>query len=178
MVEDILTFLQEKGFYELLPRWDKTRVEKLLRSVKDSGEGSSPASVSKLILRVDGASRGNPGPAGIGVVVEDGEGNQLATYYEYIGEATNNEAEYRALIAGLQKVLVMKPRSVEIVMDSELVVKQIQGEYRVKSAGLLPLFKEALDLLGKISRWSIKHVDRAENAMADKLANRAIDLGQ
>ena len=128
-----------------------------------------------VTLRTDGASRGNPGPAGIGVVLEaDGEAGRLE-FHEYIGETTNNVAEYRALLRGLSEAEKIEPASLTVKCDSELLVRQLNGEYRVKAGHLKPLFLDALRRLRSFPAARILHVGREENAAADLLANRAID---
>ncbi len=128
-----------------------------------------------VTLRSDGASRGNPGPAGIGAVLEaDGASDRLE-FREYIGETTNNVAEYRALILGLSEAEKIVPSSLTVKCDSELLVRQLNGEYKVKAAHLKPLYLEALGRLRRFPAARIMHVGRAENASADLLANRAID---
>jgi ribonuclease HI len=128
-----------------------------------------------LTLRTDGASRGNPGPAGIGAVIEiDGTGEQIELC-AYIGEATNNVAEYRALLLALAEADKLSPASLTVRSDSELLVRQLNGEYRVKSSLLKPLYLEAVRRLRGFSSARILHVRREENAKADLLANRAID---
>jgi ribonuclease HI len=126
---------------------------------------------------VDGGARGNPGPAGIGVVASDAEGEPLVERGEYIGEATNNVAEYRAVLLGLELARELGAREVDVVNDSELVARQIGGEYKVKHAGLKPLFLETMRALREFDRWSVRNVPRAENERADELVNEAIDEG-
>jgi ribonuclease HI len=127
-------------------------------------------------LRTDGASRGNPGPAAIGVVIEDDEGTRLRTFHRYIGIRTNNQAEYQALIDGLKAVAEWKPDRLEIYLDSKLVVEQVNGTYRVKKPELQPLYNEVKHLLGGFADTpEIKHVERENNKGADKLANMALD---
>lgn len=128
-----------------------------------------------LTLRTDGASRGNPGPAGIGVVIEtDGTADRLE-FYAYIGETTNNVAEYRALLLALEEAEKLSPSSVTVRSDSELLVRQLNGLYKVKSEHLKPLFLEAARRLRRFPAARILHVGREENGTADLLANRAID---
>ncbi|MGQ0570209.1 MAG: serine hydrolase, partial [Armatimonadota bacterium] len=129
----------------------------------------------KLRLFIDGASRGNPGPAGLGVVVHDGRGRVVAEIAEFLGETTNNVAEYRALLRGLQDADTRGASELEVYADSDLLVKQLQGSYRVKSANLIPLHAEALQALSEFRQWRIAHIPRMKNAAADALANRAID---
>jgi ribonuclease HI len=134
------------------------------------------AGLKTLRLRTDGASRGNPGHAAIGVVIEDEEGNRLRTFHRYIGIRTNNEAEYQALIDGLKAVAHWDPDRLEIYLDSKLVVEQVNGAYRVKKAELQPLYNEVKHLLGGFRDTpDIKHVERENNKGADKLANMALD---
>lgn len=126
-------------------------------------------------LFTDGAARGNPGPAGLGLVIEDTEGMRLWGGCRYLGILTNNRAEYQALIEGLQKAAEWSPDRLEVYMDSELVVNQLRGRYRVKNADLQPLHRQALELLGGFPRSSVSHVPREKNRGADALANKAID---
>lgn len=129
----------------------------------------------KRVLHVDGASRGNPGPAGIGVVVADARWKVLEEIGEYIGETTNNVAEYRALIRALEAALAQGATEVEIRTDSELLVRQVQGTFKVKSPALRPLHEMVTALLDRFATWSIQHLPREANARADLLANRALD---
>jgi ribonuclease HI len=131
---------------------------------------------SPLRLHVDGASRGNPGEAGFGVHVASAEGETIAGLYGYLGRATNNVAEYQALLHGLRFALERGAREVRVFSDSELLVRQLAGRYRVKSPGLLPLFREAQSLLARFGTARVSHVPREENREADALANRAVDL--
>lgn len=128
-----------------------------------------------ITLEFDGGSRGNPGPAGIGVVLRAKDGTELVTLGRFIGRATNNVAEYRALITALQKAKELGARRVAIRGDSELVVKQMNGEYRVKNEALRELYDEAQALLGQFEHATIDHNYRHKNALADKLANLAMD---
>jgi len=130
---------------------------------------------SVLRLHVDGASRGNPGQAGFGVHVTAPDGSEVASLYGYLGTATNNVAEYQALLHGLRFALARGAKGVEVYSDSELLVRQLEGRYRVKSAGLLPLHREARVLLARFEPARVAHVPRARNREADALANRAVD---
>lgn len=129
----------------------------------------------KLIVHTDGAARGNPGPAGIGIVIRAEDGTTLAELGEYIGEATNNVAEYRALMRALEEARRLGADSVEILADSELLVRQVSGEYRVRHPNLVPLYAAVMEQLRGFSSFSIAHVPRKENARADALANWALD---
>lgn len=129
----------------------------------------------KLIVNVDGGARGNPGPAAIGIVVRDGEGNVLQDLGETIGEATNNVAEYRALIRGIGLARELGATELQIHGDSELVVKQMLGQYKVKHPDMKPLHAEAKAALEGLDSWSISHVRREQNAEADTLVNQALD---
>lgn len=131
--------------------------------------------MKKCYLYSDGAARGNPGPAGAGFAVLDSEGSLIFEGKRYLGETTNNQAEYIALLSGLEKIFELKFDNVDISLDSELVVKQIKGEYRVKNEALRPHHKKILELLKKFSSYNIKHVPREKNKVADRLANEAID---
>lgn len=129
----------------------------------------------RLILRTDGASRGNPGHAAAGVVIEREDGTLKARGKHYLGVMTNNQAEYRALILGLRAAARYSPREVRVYMDSELVVKQMLGQYKVRDETLRPLYEEARALARALPRVSFAHVLRGKNALADKLANEALD---
>jgi ribonuclease HI len=130
--------------------------------------------LSRVTVHVDGGARGNPGPAAIAAVVTIGE-DEVASKNEYIGEATNNVAEYRALLLGLELARRVGATEVDVINDSELVARQIGGEYKVKHAGLKPLFEEAMAALRGFDGWSVRNVPRAENARADGLVNDALD---
>lgn len=133
----------------------------------------------KLILHTDGAAKGNPGPAGIGVVLyREGEDEPVAAIGESIGNATNNVAEYRALLRGLEEALLRGADTIEVRTDSELMARQISGRYRVASPLLAPLHAEAQRLLGRFPRATVTHVLRGKNALADKLANQGVAAGQ
>jgi ribonuclease HI len=129
----------------------------------------------KLVVHVDGGSRGNPGPAAVGVVVSTPEGEALDEIGEVIGVATNNVAEYRGLLLGLERARALGATEVEIVNDSELVARQVTGDYKVKHAGLKPLHQQALAALRGFDRWSIRSVPRERNARADALVNAVLD---
>jgi ribonuclease HI len=134
--------------------------------------------VDTVIVKCDGGARGNPGPAAIGAVVLDGTVDPpslLATVSECIGIATNNVAEYRALIAGLDAAREFGPRRVVVRADSELIIRQLEGRYKVKSAHLKPLFEEARDILEQFDDVDLGHVRREDNADADALVNAALD---
>jgi ribonuclease HI len=130
---------------------------------------------SKLVLHVDGGARGNPGPAAVGVVVSEPDGEVITTFGAKIGEASNNVAEYRALLRGLELAAEFGAREVHIVNDSELVARQVSGVYKVKHPAMQELHRQALDALGGFDSWSIKSVPRSENAEADRLVNEALD---
>jgi ribonuclease HI len=129
----------------------------------------------RAVLYSDGASRGNPGPAAIGIRVLDPSGEELAAEGHRIGQATNNVAEYRGAIAALEKARELRLTEIELRMDSELVVKQIKGEYRVKEPTLADLKREVDRLLAGFRAWSVRHIPRAQNADTDQLANEALD---
>jgi ribonuclease HI len=131
----------------------------------------------KLVINVDGGARGNPGRAAIGVVISDAEGNVIDELAEPIGHATNNVAEYRALLRGVEWARALGADELEIVGDSELVARQVSGAYKVKHPSMKPLYEEAVSALRAFDRWSIRTVPRAENARADELVNRALDEG-
>jgi len=130
-----------------------------------------------LIAHVDGGSRGNPGPSGYGVVITNQARQKVATLSEYLGHQTNNYAEYHALLAALDYALAQGHKALKVVGDSELLVKQIRGEYKVKSPALQDLYLRARQMIGKLEWFSIQHVLREKNHEADRLANLAMDKG-
>ena len=131
--------------------------------------------MGKLTVNVDGGARGNPGPAAIGVVVRNGDGAVVEQVGETIGQATNNVAEYRALLRGIELARVHGATDLELIGDSELVVRQVEGRYKVKNAGMKELHAEAVGALREFDSWSISHVRRESNADADRLVNAALD---
>ena len=132
---------------------------------------------AEYTLYTDGGARGNPGPAGAGAVLLDQDGNEVEAFSRYLGETTNNQAEYQGLIMGLEGALAHKAIRLTIRLDSELVVRQINGQYKVKNPGLKPLYQKARRLLEAFDRVTIGHVPRAQNKRADELANQAMNRG-
>ncbi len=132
-------------------------------------------SATKLVVNVDGGARGNPGPAAVGVVVATAAGDLLAEVGETIGPATNNVAEYKALLRGIELAIEHDGDEVQFFGDTELIVKQVRGEYRVKDPGLKPLHAQVKSGLASLGSWSISHVRREQNARADALVNDALD---
>ena len=126
----------------------------------------------------DGGSRGNPGPSGFGAVIEDPQGSVVARLSEFLGVQTNNYAEYSGLLAVLKWALENGAKQLRVVSDSELMVKQMQGKYKVKSPGLIPLWQEAKRLAGRLEKFEMRHTLRGGNKEADRLANEAMDRGQ
>jgi ribonuclease HI len=129
----------------------------------------------KVVVNVDGGARGNPGPAAIGIVVSDTDGTVIDEVAERIGIATNNVAEWRALLRGIERARALGAGEVELIGDSELVARQLTGAYKVKHASMKPLHAEALAALSGFDRWRIRTVPRAQNARADALVNAALD---
>jgi ribonuclease HI len=138
---------------------------------------ASGRDASSLVLYSDGGSRGNPGPAGAGAVLCDPNGEALLRLKRFLGRATNNEAEYQALLMGLEAARDQGAHELDIRLDSELIVKQLKGQYKVKSPHLKPLFQRARELLRGFDRVSIMHIRRELNSEADRLANQAMDQG-
>jgi ribonuclease HI len=128
-----------------------------------------------LTVHVDGGARGNPGPAAIGIVVATPEGEVLDEVAERIGVATNNVAEYQAVLRGIQRAAELGASRVELINDSELVARQLQGRYKVKHPAMKPLYEQAMAGLRGFAGWTIRNVPRAENARADELVNAALD---
>ena len=130
-----------------------------------------------ITANVDCGARGNPGPSGYGVVIKDQSGKRLAALNEYLGHQTNNFAEYQGLIAALEYAVAHGHKAMKVISDSELMVKQMKGQYKVKSPGLIDLYHRAKELITKLDWFSIQHVLRGQNREADQLANQAMDKG-
>ena len=128
-----------------------------------------------LLLYTDGACRGNPGVGGAGAILVDPKGRVVCSLKKFLGLCTNNIAEYKALILGLEAAVERRPKKLHIFLDSELLVKQVDGSYRVKHKNLKPLMGKVRDLLSSLDSYTIQHIDRSENKKADELANEAID---
>ncbi len=191
---ELLVLIHKKIDIEKLKKQNKTitkrRIDKLFQKLEDSvkREGLSTSvktekfvsSTNKkfdfLIVNVDGASRGNPGKAGIGIAIYDKDLNLVKEVSEYIGIATNNVAEYKAMIFGIKESIRHNAQEALFRTDSELLVKQVMGKYRVKSIQLMYLFTEVQSLLKRLPKWRIEHIPREENKEADMLANKGIEI--
>ena len=136
---------------------------------------SAPATDRRLLVNVDGGARGNPGPAAIAAVIALPDGTVLEERQETIGEATNNVAEYRALLLGIERAAANGARELELIADSELVVRQVRGDYKVKDETLRGLHAQVVAALEGFDQWSIRHVRREDNAVADRLVNVPLD---
>jgi len=137
-----------------------------------------PAPPEHLVAHIDGGARGNPGPAGYGVVIEDQAGQRVAGLSQYLGHRTNNYAEYSGLLAALEYALAHGPKALKVISDSELMVRQIKGVYKVRNAALLELYQKAQQLIRQLEWFEIGHVLRESNREADRLANEAMDRGR
>lgn len=136
-----------------------------------------PAPASYLIAHTDGGARGNPGPAGYGVVIHDSQGKKIAGLSQYLGRQTNNFAEYQALIAALEYAVEHGPKALRVISDSELLVRQVKGIYKVKEPTLRDLHGRAKELISQLEWFDVEHVLRGHNREADELANQAMDKG-
>jgi len=171
----------ERKYVSLLAQYAGTSEEKAWQAVAEATSilktGTLPAAgaTEELVIYFDGASRGNPGEAGAGAVLYDGSGRCLGEISRYLGKMTNNMAEYRSLIVALEQAHSRGARRLRAYTDSELLTRQMEGIYRVKSTGLRPLFAEAQALARRFDEFAIHHISREENKRADALANRAID---
>jgi ribonuclease HI len=132
----------------------------------------------KVVVHVDGGSRGNPGPAAAAAVVTTPDGEVIDEAMEFLGRATNNVAEYRGLILGLDRARAVGATEIELYNDSELVAHQINGRYKVKHADMKPLYLDAMERLREFGRWRVRSVPRAQNAAADALVNQALDANR
>jgi len=133
-----------------------------------------PPETPEIVARIDGASRGNPGPAAYGVIIETGDGRRLAELNQRLGHATNNFAEYHGLLAALDYALAHRHLRLKVISDSELLARQIEGTYKVRSADLKPLHDQARKMIARLETFSIEAVPREQNREADRLANRAL----
>ena len=131
-----------------------------------------------VVMHIDGGSRGNPGPAGFAVVVEDAQGAPLDAFSKFLGEVTNNVAEYEGLLAALSYALRHHHPRVKVISDSELLVRQMQGRYKVKSQDLKPLHDQAQEMTRRLEAFTIEHVRREQNREADRLVNEALDTAE
>lgn len=132
-------------------------------------------SINKVIIYTDGAARGNPGPAAIGATIKDETGKLIATISRRSGITTNNQAEYHSITAALEKAIDLGARYVELYSDSELVVNQLNGRYKVKKVALRPLYQKIIQLIGALEGFHIAYIPREQNTEADSLANKALD---
>ncbi len=191
---ELLSFVHKSIDMEKLKKQNKTitkkRIDKFFQDLKDhvkkddltisDKEKANDSNINKVIdlivVNADGASRGNPGESGIGVAIFDKDANLINEACDYLGVATNNIAEYKAMILGIKLSMQYNAKKILFKSDSELMVKQIKGEYRVKNTQLKLLFTEVKDLLKKLPNWKIIHVRREENREADLLANKGIDM--
>jgi len=185
LVNIIANKLPDSIFRELFPDIPVTAVRDVLRGKKKTAAPqprqhslfTQPVADKGFTCKLftDGASRGNPGEAGAGIVLLDDRDLELAARSFYLGQCTNNVAEYQALLLGLKTALELGCRQLAIFMDSQLIVRQVQGRYKVKNAALKPLFSKVRTLLKDLDDWSITHVPRAQNKRADEMANKGID---
>ena len=148
-----------------------------LFSQESIGGAVTSAPQGYLVAHIDGGSRGNPGPAGYGVVIEDEAGRPVAELSEYLGKQTNNYAEYSGLLAALSYALKQGCKAMKVVSDSELMVRQVNGRYKVSNPTLKDLYQQAMKMIGQLEYFEIRHVLREKNRQADRLANIAMDRG-
>jgi ribonuclease HI len=130
--------------------------------------------IKRVVIFTDGASQGNPGPAAIGATIKDEQGNLITTISQSIGRTTNNQAEYRAIIAALERAISLGVSQIDMRSDSELVIRQINGQYRVKAASILPLYQKVKHLQSQLEGFTITHIPRQQNTEADSLAANAL----
>ncbi len=192
--QELLSLVHKSIDIEILKKKNKTitkkRVDKLFQDLKgyikkddlttsdkdETDDSNIKKEIDLIIVNTDGGSRGNPGESGIGVAIFDKDSNLIHEACDYLGIATNNIAEYKALILGIKLSMEYNAKEILFKSDSELMVKQIKGEYRVKNPQLKLLFTEVKELLRKLPNWKIMHVRREENSEADLMANKGIDM--
>src|SRR5512146_2759821 len=157
----------------------KPRGERAYRTTSELFSSQRPSPPAEyLVAHIDGGARGNPGPAGYGVVLEDQNGRRVAGLSQYLGHRTNNYAEYSGLLAALDYSLAHGPKALKVISDSELRVRQIKGVYKVRNAALLELYQKAQEMIRQLGWFEIGHVLRESNREADQLANEAMDRGR
>ena len=157
----------------------KRRGERASRTSSELFASQLPSPPAEyLVAHIDGGARGNPGPAGYGVVLEDQNGRRVAGLSQYLGHRTNNYAEYSGLLAALQYALEHGPKALKVISDSELMVRQIKGVYKVRNAALQELYRKAQEMIRQLGWFEIGHVLRESNREADQLANEAMDRGR
>lgn len=159
----------------MTPRRATTRPAKPAGHGTAAGHARGGKTPPHVVVHIDGGSRGNPGPAAAGVVVSRPDGTVLHEAGLYLGQATNNVAEYRGLLAGLEAAAALGAKEVEVLSDSELLVRQMLGQYRVKNPGLRPLYEQACTLAERFAACTFRHVRREANRRADDLVNRTLD---
>lgn len=167
-----------RGFLKANPSFSRDEVETALACVGIAAGREAPSGPLAVVLYTDGAASGNPGPAGIGVVIADESGHVISELSEYIGRATCNVAEYTALVVGLEEAVRLGARRVTVCADSELLVRQLNGAYQVKSPSILRLYEQATKGLEALEEWKAVHVPREKNQRADSLARKAIAVSQ
>ncbi len=174
--------------YERVPEIEREEVDNLFLRLRQSIESGQLAPVldagdndaedlevpDKAVLRCDGAASGNPGPAGIGMALFDRQGNEIHQWGCSIGEETNNVAEYLAMMEGLRRAAHMDISSIRVLSDSQLLVRQINGQYKVRNARLQELHAESMELLERFDEWDVEHVDRSENTVVDEIAKQQV----
>lgn len=189
LLRSIYRNLDFSAVLDEFPEMDRDELKEFFRKLRsclgDTPEArkEEPASAAdgvvaeEVVLHSDGGSRGNPGPAGYGFAITDASGKELAKGMEYLGLKTNNVAEYEGVVAGIRAALGMNAKRIVVKSDSQLLVRQLQGRYRVRSANLKDLFKKTQELLSRFETWRAEHIPREENSLADALANEAMDKG-
>lgn len=174
--------------YERVPEIEREEVDNLFLRLRQSIESGQLAPVldagdndtedlevpDKAVLRCDGAASGNPGPAGIGMALFDRQGNEIHQWGCSIGEETNNVAEYLAMMEGLRRAADMDISSIRVLSDSQLLVRQINGQYKVRNVRLQELHAESMELLERFDEWDVEHVDRSENTVVDEIAKQQV----
>ena len=188
ILSDLAVALTDEVIEIALPQESPGEVRRTLRGIVkrhgkpalpsqpvNTGCDTIPVKSGVYILHTDGASRGNPGEAGAGACIFDHQGNEVFADRKYLGQCTNNVAEYQALILGLHGAALLNIRKLDIRLDSELIVRQLEGRYQVKNANLKPMYQEVKSLMGSFDHCHVTHVPRAQNKRADELANQAID---
>lgn len=175
LLRAVYRHLDREALRRELPSVSTADVKRLFQRVANELGAANPGKLQRAILYTDGGSQGNPGPAACACVLQDGAGNTLRERASYLGRATSNVAEYRALLLGLEAARELGAGEVQVRTDSELLAKQISGAYKVRHSGLKPLHAQVMEALSRFAKWQVRHIPRGQNKRADALVRAEIN---